>query len=170
MGPTEERQVTDFNRMAELATKIIETVKAKDAHYGSSWKRRGGPGAFFVMCRKWDRIETLAKQEGFDIFKALAENTGDIRDDIEDLVGYLLLILEHGGVEDTFVPNPISEFEKTADRFHHNLHFLCEGGWGDGNNLYTCRYCKANVRAESLETALQTHPACAATPGLPRRV
>jgi len=87
--------VTNFTNMRVLAMNIVKTVEKKDADYGSSWRKREGIGAFMVMSRKWDRIENICKQLNYDIFKALAENKGDIKDDIDDLIGYLLLIREH---------------------------------------------------------------------------
>lgn len=89
--------MTDFTRMRAIANLICDIVEKKDKDYGSSWRRRGGPGAFMVTVRKTDRIETLAKRHNYDIFEALKQNTGGIEDDIRDLIGYALLILEHAG-------------------------------------------------------------------------
>ena len=81
----------------DVAGNIIETLKQKDADYGGSWQSRGGIGAFMMMCRKWDRIENMAKEnpEKYDIFDLLNKNTGDVMDDVDDLIGYLLLIRGH---------------------------------------------------------------------------
>lgn len=87
--------MTDFTRMRGLAEDICKVVEQKDTDYGSSWRRRGGAGAFMVMIRKADRVENLSKQDGYDIFKTIATNRGGIIDDIDDLIGYLLLIREH---------------------------------------------------------------------------
>ena len=85
---------TNFDSMRKIAEVIVSTVARKDKDYGGSWRKRGGIGAFMVMARKWDRIEKLCSAKGYDIFTALTINDGDIRDDVEDLIGYLLLILE----------------------------------------------------------------------------
>lgn len=87
--------MTNFQDMHILAHNIVRTVEKKDADYGSSWKARGGVGAFMMAARKWDRIENMTKQGGYDIFRVLTLNTGDIADDIDDLIGYLLLIREN---------------------------------------------------------------------------
>ena len=71
-------------------------LQQKGKAYGDSWKRRGGVGAFFVMARKWDRLENLLIRVGYDIFRsdelALDET---IRDTMADLRRYLTLIENH---------------------------------------------------------------------------
>ncbi len=37
----------------------IETLQEKEATYRGSWKRRGGVGAFMMLARKWDRLESM---------------------------------------------------------------------------------------------------------------
>lgn len=39
-----------------------EFTTQRDAHYESSWKRRGGQGAYFTICRPWDRFEAIASR------------------------------------------------------------------------------------------------------------
>jgi len=78
-----------------VAQKDVSEVKIKDAAYGGSWKKRGGIGAYMMMCRKWDRLEKAVEQEyGFDIFAAIEKDPRDesVLDDIRDLRRYLLLI------------------------------------------------------------------------------
>lgn len=82
-----------------VANEIVETLWKKEQHYGGSWQKRGGPGAFMMLARKWDRIENIAKESNYDIFKMLEKNSGDVEDDIKDLVGYLLLCLAKKHVE-----------------------------------------------------------------------
>lgn len=41
----------DFGEMHAIAKGIVELVHEKDAHYGSSWKKRGGVGAYMMACR-----------------------------------------------------------------------------------------------------------------------
>lgn len=64
--------------------------------YGDSWKKRGGVGAFMMLARKMDRIELQVSKQGYDIFKAMREDTRPegIIDDIRDLRRYLLLVEE----------------------------------------------------------------------------
>lgn len=85
------------DRIRVLAESIVRMLEAKGNHYGDSWRKRGGPGAFMVMARKWDRIENMAAAKGYDIFELCHTNEGDINDDIDDLIGYLLLIREYTG-------------------------------------------------------------------------
>ena len=87
--------------MAELKDDLLQLVSgdiaglvAAEKGYGDSWKRRGGSGAFFVLARKWDRIENQVKQCGWDIFESVARFPGKegVLDDIRDLRRYLLLV------------------------------------------------------------------------------
>ena len=54
----------------------INTLVAKDREYGQSWKKRGGVGAYVTgVARKFDRVEVQCKKHGWDIFKAIRDNT-----------------------------------------------------------------------------------------------
>lgn len=149
--------MTDFKRMRLHAERVCDTVETKDKDYGSSWRRRGGPGAFMVMARKWDRIENLVKQDGWDIFKSIEHNLGGIEDDIDDLIGYLLLIREHCLPKPaTLVQMPPLDYkiyESQQAIFLSDQTFLCEGGYGNGLNLYTHRETKEKVQAPGLKEA-----------------
>lgn len=97
MHPDKEARLAQqypwLGNLREVSGNVVETVFEKEEHYGGSWQKRGGPGAFMMAARKWDRIENICKDKyNYDVFEALAENGGDIRDDIDDLIGYLLLI------------------------------------------------------------------------------
>lgn len=72
---------------------IAGLLKAEQS-YGSSWKNRGGTGAFMMLARKWDRLEKQVQRQGFDIFVAaeLDERAEGVIDDIRDLRRYLLLV------------------------------------------------------------------------------
>ncbi len=78
----------------DIGMKDADTLIRKNKEYGNSWASRGGQGAFFVTARKWDRIENQVKQHGYDIFAALKADTRleGLRDDIQDLRAYLMLI------------------------------------------------------------------------------
>lgn len=81
--------------LARVADRIVKVLFEKEQHYEGSWQKRGGVGAMMMLLRKADRIESIAKRNGYNIFVALDKNDGDIKDDIEDLVGYLLLVLAY---------------------------------------------------------------------------
>lgn len=68
-------------------------VKA-EASYGSSWKMRGGVGAFMMLARKWDRLEKRTAQHQYDIFAAIHDDTRreGVIDDVRDLRRYLALV------------------------------------------------------------------------------
>lgn len=76
-----------------VAMRDAAELKEKNAAYGESWKRRGGPGAFMMLARKWDRMDNiLAPTGGGSHMELLRKNPGDVLDDIGDLRRYLLLV------------------------------------------------------------------------------
>ena len=85
----------DYKLIQQLADKDVKTLISKGETYGDSWRKRGGIGAFMMLSRKWDRIEVMSKENGYDIFKTASANQGDILDDIGDLRAYLLLVEAH---------------------------------------------------------------------------
>ncbi len=84
--------VENYENIQELADQDVMILEAKGKTYGRSWMKRGGIGAMMMLARKWDRIENIVREHGWDIFEASLENTGDINDDIADLRRYLLLV------------------------------------------------------------------------------
>lgn len=64
----------------------------------------------------------------------------------------------------TFIPamvaNHMKMYELAAPTYISDNDFLCEGGWGDMINLYTCRHCSSKVLASGLQGALQEHGNC----------
>lgn len=147
---------SDYIKMQEIATSIVRQVEEKGKAYGDSWRARGGAGAFMVMARKWDRIENICRGEGWDIFDALDGNKEDVRDDVRDLIGYLLLILEHtapfatrvGIVEGRHPLAPWASPQTTLQSLTtaSNEHWTNEGYYGDDTELYKCRACGATQR------------------------
>lgn len=82
----------NYKLLEALALKDVEVLKEKGKHYGDSWRKRGGVGAFMMLARKWDRIENMAIAKGYDVFDA--ERDG-VLEDIADLRRYLLLVEGH---------------------------------------------------------------------------
>jgi hypothetical protein len=103
-----------INRIMDIAHDDIRILKRKDAEYGGSWCKRGGVGAFMMLCRKWDRLEAAlnpnavkgdlreaplsavveAPIPAYDILMAGEMDSRDegILDDIGDLRRYLILV------------------------------------------------------------------------------
>lgn len=87
------------------------TLRAKDKDYGGSWHRRGGQGAFMMLARKWDRIETALAKVDNDLDRLLDTDTrGEgVLDDLADLRCYLLLVLSwHAQILDP-IEDPVQE-------------------------------------------------------------
>ena len=86
----------NFDHIRKIANQDVATLGQKGKAYGSSWRSRGGVGAFMMLARKWDRIENQCKAEGYDIFATISKGgEDDILDDIRDLRAYLLLVESH---------------------------------------------------------------------------
>ncbi len=98
-GKTNRRYSNQRKRLQALAPRIVDLVCYKDREYGSSWRKRGGAGAFMVIARKWDRIENACEREDgdYNIFRVFAndDRAESIAHDCIDLTGYLLVLLEH---------------------------------------------------------------------------
>jgi len=76
-----------------------EGLHVAEKQYKGSWKRRGGIGAYMMLCRKWDRLEnriedSTQEHTQYDIFDAIAkdERAEGLIDDIRDLRRYLTLV------------------------------------------------------------------------------
>ncbi len=94
------RYARQLHRLHFITEELVKYVSDKDTQYGSSWRKRGGAGAYFVIARKWDRIEQACetlKSTKYDIFNVFAtdDRRETILDDCLDLVGYLLILIEH---------------------------------------------------------------------------
>ena len=80
--------------LQRISIKDSVVLHEKDRAYRGSWKKRGGVGAFMMLCRKWDRLEAFVGAEDYDIFKAIRNDPRDesVLDDIRDLRRYLALV------------------------------------------------------------------------------
>lgn len=85
---------TYIDELQGVSATDVASVKAKDAEYGGSWKKRGGVGAFMMLARKWDRLEQQVAVKGWDVFAAVEEDRREegVIDDLRDLRRYLLLV------------------------------------------------------------------------------
>lgn len=71
----------------------VKQIEEKDKEYGGSWCKRGGTNAFYMLVRKWDRIEKAMEANG-TLARAIQNDSRDegILDDFGDLRRYLLLV------------------------------------------------------------------------------
>ena len=51
----------------------------------------------------------------------------------------------------------LQEHEYSHPLYMSDLHYLAEGGWGNGVILYTCLHCRNKVYTQSLEGAHRSH-------------
>lgn len=84
-----------------VANADVDLVTAKDLSYGASWKKRGGVGAFMMLARKWDRLEAMLVDHGYDVFAGIESGCepsdrqgadGTVLAEVRDLRRYLLLV------------------------------------------------------------------------------
>jgi hypothetical protein len=80
--------------IAPIAREDVEGLFKSHESYGNSWKRRGGSSAWFMLCRKFDRLELQIGRHHFDVFAAaLADRRPEgVIDDLRDMRRYLLLV------------------------------------------------------------------------------
>jgi len=83
--------------LESIAKADIEYIRRKDVQYNASWKKRGGEGAFFTIARPWDRFESIARGNNYDIFKIIQHEglvgpDGSLIACVRDLRRYLLLV------------------------------------------------------------------------------
>jgi hypothetical protein len=84
-----------IDNLGKVAQQDVASLEVSEKEYGSSWKRRGGVGAYMMLARKWDRLEKAVESKyGFDIFRAIEEDARPegVIDDIRDLRRYLMLV------------------------------------------------------------------------------
>lgn len=109
---TDNPNLAYHQHIGKIAENDINYVRKKDAQYDASWKRRGGPGAWFTIVRPWDRLSQFMerpKQTGTmthamvpvwernDIIGAmvaekLSGEDGTVTACVRDLRRYLLLL------------------------------------------------------------------------------
>jgi hypothetical protein len=76
----------------------IAFVEMREKTYQGSWKKRGGVGAFMMLARKWDRMESMIAggSAQYDIFAHIAAAPdgadGTMLAEVRDLRRYLLLV------------------------------------------------------------------------------
>lgn len=89
--------IENYELIAKLATEDVEVLRRKGKTYGNSWKKRGGVGAFMMLARKWDRLENMSFEQGWDVFAAGRNRDAnyDVLEEIADLRRYLLLVEAH---------------------------------------------------------------------------
>lgn len=94
-----------LDQLQAIADGDVANIEEKERAYGSSWKRRGGIGAFMMFARKFDRIEQRVSTEiaataeapaaqKHNLFQhILADRRAEpLLDDIRDLRRYLVLV------------------------------------------------------------------------------
>lgn len=87
------RYMEEFGNVTRDAVGLLQL---KSQTYGDSWKRRGGPGAWFTVVRPLDRLEGIVARHGGDIFAAIAADPsgqdGSALACVRDIMNYMILI------------------------------------------------------------------------------
>jgi hypothetical protein len=104
-GDVEDSGRGYLDQLDAIADGDVASIEEKERAYASSWKRRGGIGAFMMFARKFDRIEQRVSSEiaatsdtagaqRHNIFQhILADRRAEpLLDDIRDLRRYLILV------------------------------------------------------------------------------
>lgn len=98
-GDVEDSGRGYLDQLESIAESDVANIEEKERAYGSSWKRRGGIGAFMMLARKFDRIEQRVSAEvpgaqKHNLFQhILADRRAEpLLDDIRDLRRYLILV------------------------------------------------------------------------------
>lgn len=75
---------------------LVALAKRKDGEYGASWCKRGGIGAWFTSCRKFDRLITQIGHKDMNIWDVSDDinSTEALEETLVDGVNYMLLIIE----------------------------------------------------------------------------
>ena len=81
----------------------------------------------------------------------------DLRKALHVLEKYIELNTPKATVPDSPVGKSLSEYEEKTSAYLHDDRFLCEGGWGNKLNLYTCRKCSTKLVAVNLTQAGKKH-------------
>lgn len=101
-----DKQKEHYYKLVKQLEEIFNYTKVflaeRDAHYESSWKKRGGVGAFMTIVRPWDRLHAIIERNEWDIFKVLQDeidqgktedNDGTVHACLRDLMCYMALLL-----------------------------------------------------------------------------
>lgn len=93
---------TNYSTIESMMKLDVDLMIEKGKSYGPSWKQRGGVGAFMMMARKWDRIENMARERDYDVFRL------GTMEDIQDLICYLYLVREHMAAKDRAIDDGVT--------------------------------------------------------------
>lgn len=101
---TQEYDPAYLDNLVVVAADDVAVLRAKEATYRGSWKKRGGIGAYMMLVRNFDRLEGMlspkipAERGGYsyDVFAAIAADTsgrdGTVLACVRDARRYLMLV------------------------------------------------------------------------------
>lgn len=110
---------TNQQRLLEVAQRDVEGLQIAEESYGDSWKSRGGVGAFMMLARKWDRLETILQKapHQYDVLKEIVAEQSrggeGCLDAVRDLRRYLLLVEAEAA---SLIKLPVQRDNLIADR------------------------------------------------------
>jgi hypothetical protein len=133
---SDENKFKHHEYLQTVADEDVRFVLDKDRSYGASWKKRGGVGAFMMLARKWDRLETMLSETPvtsgrgvtftkYDIFSLMAlqedpthpraqGQDGSVLAEVRDLRRYLLNVEAEMMARGVVLPPPHASDEDTV--------------------------------------------------------
>jgi hypothetical protein len=112
---------TFSSALTHVAQQDVQGLEEARTHYGDSWRKRGGVGAFMMLARKWDRLETILEKgrpdvNQYDVLEYIRAEVGNgkegVLDSVRDLRRYLMLVEAH--LVETGVSLPLSRDNQVA--------------------------------------------------------
>lgn len=87
---------TNFEEIRQMMNELVDLGIKKDSEYGASWCKRLGPGAFFTIWRKIDRLENQAEKMKYDLFNVEGDptSTESLDETLLDAIFYFALLLQ----------------------------------------------------------------------------
>ena len=90
--------MTYLRYLSDIGIADVDHLYEKERTYQGSWKKRGGVGAYMMLARKIDRLESILStaEPKYDIFAAIETDLsgadGSALAEVRDLRRYLLLV------------------------------------------------------------------------------
>ena len=151
-----------MDQLEGVVADMVALLRLKTETYGDSWKRRGGPGAWFTTVRPWDRLEGILGKFGGDVFAAIALKPGGEDGTalacVRDVMAYMILIEAEARVNLGVAGHTRTEEKEEED----DIYAMLAEKWGISRT-------EAKRRAYELVLDIHPRPSLAVDDGSPPR-